>query len=174
MMPTIRYQVLSHPSEVLVKTITLASTPLDAPQPNAWLEHMERNGMRSWARATMPPRLGAGMPAGGINWWVEMMGKTSLDTAHVYLRWVSNIDVAKDLYKVKCPALVLTTTTPRRAYSTTDLEIYRKDLPHAEIIAIAVDGYHVSGTAPDESARITRRFLRKHTAPSALSDQSEP
>jgi 3-oxoadipate enol-lactonase len=157
----------------LVKTVTLASTPLDAPQPNAWLEHIEQHGMRSWARITMPPRLGAGMPPGGIDWWVDMMGSTSLETAHVYLRWVSNIDVAKDLRKVKCPALVLTTATPRRAYSKGDLDIYRKDLPQAEIVSIPVDGYHVSGSAPDECARVTRRFLKKHTRQSAISDQSE-
>jgi pimeloyl-ACP methyl ester carboxylesterase len=154
----------------LVKTITLASTPLDAPQPQKWLAHMDEHGMRSWARMTMPPRLGSGMPPRGIDWWVDMMGKTALATAHVYLRWVSTINVAQDLHKVKCPALVLTTATPRRAYSKTDVELYKEGLPHAEIAAIEVDGYHVSGTAPDESARITLGFLKKHTAVEALSD----
>jgi pimeloyl-ACP methyl ester carboxylesterase len=154
----------------LVKTLTLASTPLDAPQPQAWIEHMETQGMHSWARMTMPPRLGTNMPPRGIDWWVDMMGATALETAHVYLRWVSTLDVAKDLGKVKCPVLVLTTTTPRRAYSRTDMELYREGLPHAEISAIAVDGYHVSGTAPDACARIALGFLRKHTAPDALSD----
>ena len=154
----------------LVKTVTLASTPLDPPQPNAWLEHMEKYGMRSWARMTMPPRLGTGMPPRGIDWWVDMMGNTALATAHVYLRWVSTIDVAQDLRKVTCPALVLTTSTPRRAYSTADSDTYRERLPHAEIAVIDVDGYHVSGSAPDESARATLRFLKKHTEDCALSD----
>ena len=154
----------------LVKTITLASTPLDPPQPNAWIEHMEKHGMRSWARETMPPRLGASMPPAGIDWWVDMMGATALETAHVYLRWVSSIDVARDLHKVKCPALVLTTGTPRRAYSKTDVELYKEGLPQAEIAVIDVDGYHVSGSAPDASARATLEFLRKHTFAIALSD----
>ena len=154
----------------LVKTVTLASTPLDAPQPNAWIEHMEQFGMRSWARMTMTARLGTGMPPRGIDWWVDMMGKTALATAHVYLRWVSTIDVAKDLHKVTCPALVITTSTPRRAYSKTDVELYRERLPHAEIAVMDVDGYHVSGSAPDASARITLGFLSKHTEAAALSD----
>ena len=153
----------------LVKTITLASTPLDPPQPNAWLEHMEKHCMRSWARMTMPPRLGTGMPPRGIDWWVDMMGNTALATAHVYLRWVSTIDVAQDLHKVTCPALVLTTSTPRRAYSKTDIELYRERLPHAEIAVIDVDGYHVSGSAPDASAMRTRQFLEQHTDAAALS-----
>ncbi|HEV2008720.1 MAG TPA: hypothetical protein VGQ88_08365, partial [Burkholderiales bacterium] len=118
----------------------------------------------------MPPRLGASMPPGGIDWWVDMMGATALTTAHVYLRWVSTIDVAKDLHNVKCPALVLTTTTPRRAYSKTDVELYKEGLPHAEIAALDVDGYHVSGSAPDASARAALHFVKKHTEVDTLSD----
>jgi 3-oxoadipate enol-lactonase len=154
----------------LVKTLTLASTPLDAPKPQAWIKHMDEHGVRSWARQTMPPRLGSAMPAGGIDWWVDMMGKTALTTAHVYLRWVSGIDVANDLPRVKCPALVLTTSTPRRAYSKTDVKLYAEKLPQAEVATLDVDGYHVSGTAPDDCARITLRFLSRYTSPAALSD----
>ena len=154
----------------LVKTITLASTPLDPPQPQVWIEQMEKEGVPSWARATMPPRLGASMPPAGIDWWVDMMGATAIETAHVYLRWVSTIDVAKDLHKVKCPALVLTTKTMRRAYSKSDIELYKEHLPHAEIVALDVDGYHVSGSAPDASARATLGFLRKYTEVESLSD----
>ena len=154
----------------LVKTITLASVPLDPPQPNAWVDHMNTHGVRSWARETMPPRLGSRMPPAGIDWWVDMMGATALETAHVYLRWVSSIDVSKDLHKVKCPALMLTTSTPRRAYSKSDGEVYREKLPHAEIAVIDIDGYHVSGSAPDASARATLPFLRKYTNVDALSD----
>jgi len=148
----------------LVKSIILASTPLDPPQPQNWLPHMEKHGMRSWARMTMPPRLGSKMPPRGTDWWVDMMGSTSIETAHAYLRWVSTINVGPDLSRVNCPALVLTTTTPRRAYSRSDLEVYREQLPQAEIAALTVDGYHVAASAPDESARITLDFLRRYAA----------
>jgi len=157
-----------HPG--LVKTVTLASTPLDAPNPGTWIGHMEAQGVRSWASATMPSRLGSRIPPGGIDWWVDMMGRTALATARVYLHWVSSIDVAKDLDKVRCPVLVLTTATPRRAYSKTDNEIYREGLPQAEFAVIDVDGYHVSGSAPDASARATLSFLKQHSESAALSD----
>jgi 3-oxoadipate enol-lactonase len=147
----------------LVKTITLASTALDAPQPGQWIEHMDTQGMKSWARLTMPPRLGSTLPPEGFEWWVDLMGATALSTAHVYLRWVSKLDVAKDLDRVKCPVLVLKTQTPRRAYSQADMDVYRDKLSHAEHAAIAVDGYHVSATAPDECARMTLEFLGRHT-----------
>jgi pimeloyl-ACP methyl ester carboxylesterase len=114
----------------LVKTLTLASTPLDPPQPSKWLEHMETHGVASWARETMPPRLGTGMPREGFDWWVDLMGRTAIETA--------------------------------RAYSRSDVEVYRERLPHAEIVALPGDGYHVSATNPDECARTTLDFLARH------------
>ena len=146
----------------LVRTITLASTPLAPPQPRDWIEHMEQHGMRSWARMTMGTRLGSRMPPEGVDWWVEMMGQTALSTAHVYLRWVSTINVASDLSRVHCPALVLTTTAPQRAYSRSDVEVYREGLARAEVVALPVDGYHVAASAPDGCARIALDFLRRH------------
>lgn len=147
-----------------VKTLTLASTPLAPPQPQQWLEHMEAHGVRSWAKETMPPRLGSAMPPEGMAWWIDLMGRTALQTARAYMRWVSTIDVGATLHEVKCPALVLTTTSPRRAYSRSDIDIYRERLPHAEIVALPGDGYHVAASYPDDCARITLDFLARHTA----------
>jgi 3-oxoadipate enol-lactonase len=143
----------------LVKTLTLASVPLAAPQPDAWLRHMETHGMRSWARQTMPPRLGASMPPEGMEWWIDLMGGTPLATARAYMRWVSGIDVGATLDEVKCSVLVLTTSTPRRAYSRSDTERYRECLPHARIVALERDGYHVAASYPDECAPLARDFM---------------
>ena len=148
----------------LVKSITLASVPLAPPQPRDWLQHMETHGVKSWARETMPPRLGTRMPPEGFEWWVNLMGATRLETARAYMRWVSSIDVGQTLDQVKCPALVISTDTPRRGYSRTDSDIYREKLPQAEIVALPVDGYHVGATEPDACARIALAFLAKHRA----------
>ena len=107
----------------LVKTLTLASVPLAPPQPQQWMAHMEAHGVKSWARETMPPRLGSRMPPEGMEWWVDLMGSTRIETARAYMRWVSNIDVGATLHEVKCPALVLTTEAPRRSYSRSDIDI---------------------------------------------------
>jgi 3-oxoadipate enol-lactonase len=144
-----------------VKSLTLASVPLDPPQPGKWLEHMEAHGVASWARDTMPPRLGNSMPREGFEWWVKLMGATRIETARAYMRWVSQIDVGSTLDQVICPALVLTTESPRRAYSRSDIEVYREKLPHAQIVALPVDGYHVGATVPDECARRARDFLAR-------------
>lgn len=147
----------------LVKTLTLASTPLAPPQPQQWLAHMEEHGMANWARATMAPRLGSAMPQAGVEWWIDLMGRTSLQTARAYMRWVSGIDVGATLDQVRCPTLVLTTTTPRRAYSRSDLDVYREKLPHARIEALPGDGYHVAASYPDACAQIVLRFLERRS-----------
>ena len=145
----------------LVRSLTLASVPLDAPQPKGWLETMETNGVRQWAADTMPPRLGSAMPPAGMQWWIDLMGGTAIETARAYMRWVSGLDIGATLHEVKCPALVLTTSAPRRAYSRSDLEVYRQKLPHAEIVALPGDGYHVAASYPEECARVVLDFLAR-------------
>ena len=157
-------QLAARLKPALVKTLTLASVPLDPPKPRDWLAHMEAHGVKSWARETMPPRLGTRMPPEGFEWWVNLMGSTRIETARAYMRWVSTIDVGSTLHEVKCPALVLTTESPRRSYSRSDRDVYREKLPQAEIVALPVDGYHVGATDPDECAGIALWFLRKHGA----------
>lgn len=140
----------------LVKTITLASTPLEPPKPQQWLELMEKRGLRGWAQETMAPRLGSSMPPAGIEWWVDLMDRTALATARACMPWVSNLDVGSTLHDVKCPTLVLTTTAPRRAYSRSDIDVYRERLLHARVVALPRDGYHVAASHPDECAPRSR------------------
>jgi 3-oxoadipate enol-lactonase len=144
----------------LVRSLTLASCPLLPPQAEGWIEHMERYGMRSWARSTMRPRMGAAMPERGIDWWVDMMGATAVSTAHAYLRWVAGIDVRPDLPRIRCPVLVLNTNSGRR--SQNELNAYREGLRVAEFVTIPIDGYHAAGSAPDQCARAVLDFLARH------------
>ena len=143
----------------LVLSLTLVSVPLDPPQPQQWMQHMEEKGVKSWAQETMPPRLGSRMPVQGVQWWVDLMGSTALQTARVYMRWVSSLDVGQRLHEVHCPVFILTTQSPRRSYSRSDIEIYREKLPQAKITALPVDGYHVGASEPDECARLSLAFL---------------
>ena len=154
---------LARTRPALVKTLTLASTPLEPPQPSNWLAHMETQGLRSWAQETMAPRLGSGVPPEGVEWWIDLMGRTSIETARAYMRWVSSIDVGATLHEVKCPTLVLTTTSPRRAYSRSDVDVYREKLPHARVVALPGDGYHVAASYPDACAQAMLDFLSPET-----------
>lgn len=143
----------------LVRSLTFASCPLLPPQAEGWLGHMDKLGMRSWARSTMRARMGSAMPAGGIDWWVDMMGATAVSTAHAYLRWVVTIDVRPDLPLIACPTLVINTQSGRR--SRTELDAYREGLKDAEFVTLPIDGYHAAGAAPDQSAHAVLEFLER-------------
>ena len=148
----------THPE--LVKTIAVSCSPVTPPNAAGWIEEMERDGMRSWAKRTQRERMGSAMPDPGIEWWSDMMGATAVSTAHAYLRWVGAIDIREDIKRIKCPTLVIGTDTPRRGKA--EFESWQRTIPGSELAIIPIDGYHAAGTAPDETARVTLDFLARH------------
>ena len=145
----------------LVRTITLASSIVTGPSADGWLDQMERQGMRSWARRTMRNRLGSRMPERGIDWWVDLMGATAVSTAHAYLRWVGPIDIREDIKRIKCPTLVIGTNAAGKDREA--MSKWQQTIPGSELAILPIDGYHASGTDPDGTARITLEFIAKHS-----------
>jgi pimeloyl-ACP methyl ester carboxylesterase len=152
---------VTHPE--LTKSITVACSPVTAPKAEGWIEEMERDGVRSWAKRTQRERMGNRMPEAGIEWWSNMMGETSLSTAHAYLRWVSTIDIRADIARIKCPTLVIGTDTARRGRGV--FESWQKTIPGSELAILPIDGYHAAGTDPDRTARVTLDFIARHSPP---------
>jgi 3-oxoadipate enol-lactonase len=146
----------------LVKSLTMVCTPILPTDATGWIEHMEKYGVRSWARSTMRARMGSKMDPRGIDWWVELMGATAPSTAHAYLRWVGTVNIGPDLPKLKCPTLVIANDTPRRPRSY--FEQYQVQIPGSELVMIPVDGYHPGGTDPDACANATLEFLSRNRA----------
>lgn len=144
----------------LVKTITVSCSPVTAPKAEGWIEEMERDGVRSWARRTQRERMGSRMPEAGIEWWSDMMGRTALSTVHAYLRWVGAIDIREDIKRIRCPTLVIGTDTARRGRAV--FESWQRTIPDSELVILPIDGYHAAGTDPDATAGITRDFLARH------------
>jgi pimeloyl-ACP methyl ester carboxylesterase len=149
----------AHPE--LVKTITVSCSPVTPPKAEGWIEEMERDGMRSWAKRTQRERMGSRMPEAGIEWWSDMMGETALSTAHAYLRWVSAIDIREDIRRIRCPTLVIGTDTARRGRSV--FESWQKTIANSELAILPIDGYHAAGTDPDATARVTLDFISRHS-----------
>ena len=79
------------------------------PRAASWLEHIETHGVESWARWTMPGRLGSACPADMMEGWARLMGRTPLSTQLGFIRSVPAIDVRDDLAAIRCPTLVVTT-----------------------------------------------------------------
>ncbi|OGA22290.1 MAG: hypothetical protein A3I02_04560 [Betaproteobacteria bacterium RIFCSPLOWO2_02_FULL_67_26] len=148
----------THPE--LVKTITVSCSPVTPPRADGWVEEMERDGVRSWARRTQRDRMGSKMPEAGIEWWSDMMGRTALSTVHAYLRWVGAIDIREDIKRIRCPTLVIGTDTARRGKSV--FESWQKTIANSELAILPMDGYHAAGTDPDTTAGATLEFLARH------------
>jgi len=144
----------------LVKTITVSCSPVTPPKAEGWIEEMERDGVRSWAKRTQRERMGSRMPEAGIDWWSDMMGQTAISTVHAYLRWVGAIDIREDIKCIQCPALVIGTDTARRGREV--FEGWQKTIPNSELAILPIDGYHAAGTDPDATARVTLDFIARH------------
>jgi len=149
----------THPE--LTKTITVSCSPVTPPKADGWVEEMERNGVRSWAKRTQRERMGSRMPEAGIEWWSDMMGRTDMSTVHAYLRWVGAIDIREDIKRIKCPTLVIGTDTKRRGKAI--FESWQKTIPNSELVILPIDGYHAAGTDPDMTARVTLEFIERHS-----------
>lgn len=143
----------------LTKTITVACSPVTPPKAEGWIEEMERDGVRSWAKRTQRERMGSQMPEAGIEWWSDTMGATALSTVHAYLRWVGAIDIREDIKRIKCPTLVIGADTARRGRSV--FESWQKTIPNSELVMVPIDGYHAAGTDPDATARVTLDFIAR-------------
>jgi 3-oxoadipate enol-lactonase len=146
----------------LVKTITVSCSPVTPPNAKGWIEEMERDGVRSWAKRTQRERMGSKMSEAGIAWWSDMMGQTAVSTVHAYMRWVGAIDIREDIKRIKCPTLVIGTDTARRGKS--EFETWQKTIPGSELAMLTMDGYHAAGTDPDGTARVTLDFIARHSS----------
>lgn len=145
----------------LVKTVTAICSPVTPPDAQGWVEEMERDGMRAWAKRTQRSRMGSRMPEAGIDWWSDLMGETAISTAHAYLRWVGAIDIREDVKRITAPTLVIGTDTKRRGREV--FESWQKTIANSELVILPVDGYHAAATDPDATARVVFDFLAKHS-----------
>jgi pimeloyl-ACP methyl ester carboxylesterase len=150
----------AHPE--LVHTIAVSCSPVTPPAAAGWLDEMERDGIRSWARRTQRDRMGSRMPEAGIAWWSDLMGRTALSTAHAYLTWVSGIDIREELARIRCPTLVIGTDTQRRGRAV--FEGWQKTIPDSELAILPLDGYHAAATDPDLTAGVVLEFLERRAA----------
>lgn len=156
--PIIMRFAAMHPERV--RSITVVGSMSKGPDGvDEWREHISRSGMESWARTTMPPRLGSDMPPEAIEWWVQLTGRTPVATALGLLRVVTGIDVTPDLPRIRCPALVITTDSRRRPVDKT--RAWQSLIPGSQLVILPGDAYHAAASAADLCAAATARFLQQ-------------
>jgi 3-oxoadipate enol-lactonase len=128
------------------------------PRAASWLEHIETKGVESWARWTMPERLGSRCDAEMMEGWTKLMGSTPLSTQLGFIRSVPAIDVRPDLPSIKCPTLVV--TTDRSGLGSVEaVRGWQQMIPNSEYMVVPGDSYHVATTHPELCARTMLDFI---------------
>jgi 3-oxoadipate enol-lactonase len=133
----------------------------------SWMAHIkdhEDHGVESWARWTMPGRLGSACPPAMMEGWARLMGATPLSTQLGFIATVPALDVRGDLAGIGCPTLVVTTD----GSGLNSLEVTRawqKQIAGSELMVVPGDSYHVAATHPQECAAATLDFIARRAKP---------
>lgn len=130
----------------------------------SWLQHIEEHGVESWARWTMPGRLGSSAPAAMMEGWAALMGRTPLSTQLGFIRSVPAIDVRADLPRIACPTLVITTDGSGLG-SVESVRAWQKTIPGSELMVVPGDSYHVAATHPEPCASAVLDFIDRRVTP---------
>jgi 3-oxoadipate enol-lactonase len=133
------------------------------PRAASWLEHIETKGVESWARWTMPGRLGSRCDAETMEGWARLMGRTPLSTQLGFIRSVPAIDVRPDLSSIECPTLVVTTDGSGLG-SVEAVRGWQQMIPNSEFMVVPGDSYHVAATHPELCARAMLDFIDRRAA----------
>ena len=154
--PIVMHFAATHPE--LVKSLTVVGSMSKGPDGvDEWVDHIRAHGMESWARKTMPPRLGTDMPPAAVEWWIRLTARTPVATALGLLPRVTGVDVTPALPLIRCPVLVITTDSQRRPLAKT--KEWQRLIPNSTLVALPGDAYHAAASAADACATTTRDFL---------------
>ena len=77
----------------LVRSLTLAGTPVIGPDTRPSIQHIEQHGLQSWVRDTLDARFGAQLDSAAREWWIGLMSATPRSTIIGFLRFISTVDV---------------------------------------------------------------------------------
>jgi 3-oxoadipate enol-lactonase len=159
-----------------IASMTLAGMlPSPSQSLGPWLEDWlgmvegEGNGVRRWAEATMPGRMGKGLSSVAMQWWADLMGTASAASVAACFRLLPGIDGPSNPHRVQCPTLFVVAGAPRatggadyqQRPAAADLERLRDSVPNAESVEVAADSYHIAASHPDACALEAARFIRR-------------
>ncbi len=129
----------------------------------SWMLHIREHGVESWARWTMPGRLGSACPPAMMEGWAKLMGATPLSTQIGLIGTVPALDVRGDLGGIACPTLVVTTDGSGLGSVEATRE-WQKRIRGSELMVIPGDSYHVAATHAAQCAAATLDFIARRAA----------
>src|SRR3546814_12379886 len=80
-----------------------------------WTRLVDEQGVEGWARATMPGRMGGALPAAGLAWWTQYMGRAPADTVRACFRLIAASREPRALERIACPTQVIAPVHPGQA-----------------------------------------------------------
>ncbi len=123
-----------------------------------WRQQIREQGVGAWVRETTEWRLGTSLPRAAVDWWVELMSKTSASTLEAFLQMVPTVDVTDEVPHIQCPTVVVT-TTGSGLQSVDTVKAWQQTIPGSTLAVLPGDSYHVAATDPDACARIVRQHF---------------
>jgi pimeloyl-ACP methyl ester carboxylesterase len=152
-----------HPDRVLTLTVVGSPPPVRADRDTLEkrVQEVETLGIEHWARRSMASRLGSAFPQEGVEWWIRYMGRTAVSTEAGFAGSINFSDITKDVAKIRCPMLVLTTLESGLA-SVDETKAWQQQVPHSELKVLPGDSFHVAATDPDACAQATLEFIKRH------------
>ena len=152
-----------------VRTLTVLGSPpavredMNADDAVARVKEMEKQGIEPWARRSMSGRLGSSFPAEGVEWWIKYMSRTAVSTESGFVGTINLSDVSKDVPKIKCPTLVITTEGSGMA-SVAQTRAWQQQVPNSELLVLPGDSFHVAVTDAGRCVTATLDFIVRYNA----------
>lgn len=132
-----------------------------------WSGVIERDGVESWARLTMPGRMGNTLSPEALAWWAQLMGTTSAATVLACMRLLPSIDEPPNPEGVACPTLFIVPgaahaqagATYNQRPAPADLLRLQSRVRNSILREVPADSYHIAATHPDACATIAAGFI---------------
>ena len=148
-----------------VRTLTVVGSPppvrLDRSTKEQRVKEVETEGIERWARRSMGARLGSQFPKEGAEWWVQFMARTAISTEIGFTGTINFSDISKDVPRIACPTLVITTDGSGLA-TLEQTQAWVKQIPNASLLVLPGDSFHAAVTDADRCAGATREFIARH------------
>ena len=145
--------------EKVISIISITPPVVGAKAVPDWLRQIQEEGVKNWARSTMPGRLGSLASEQEITWWVDhVQGLTPKSTLIGYLQWVPKLDLREEVLRVRCPCLIIS-TSGNGLRTVESVREWQTQMQQSSLVVIDGDAWHAAAAYPEQCASAAKEFL---------------
>jgi 3-oxoadipate enol-lactonase len=123
-------------------------------------DKIRTSGVRRWAADTQRARLGSTCSDAQISWWTDkLMAQTNPRAAFSASSARVDMELEQGLSGITCPTLIVT-TNESGLQSVAAVDAYARRMPHARVVVLPGDSYHIAAAEPDLCADLLLRFIQ--------------